>query len=119
MEEIEALHGSLDWKKLYWRAYSRLCWAPRGERRGVAEELQHEAVVKVLGPRPVPVGVSVIAALYQAVRGVARAWRWERRLLESLETATVRTATGGRALAKDSPWYCPFKNPQTRPSPFP
>lgn len=114
--EIERLHGTPDWRMLYWRAYSRLFWAPRSERRGLAEELQHEAVVKVLGPRPVPVGVSVIAALYQAVRGVAWAWRWERRLLESLETATVRTATGGRVLAQDALWHFALDHRGVRPS---
>jgi hypothetical protein len=45
---------------LFWRAFSRLFWAPSGERRGLGEELQHEAVAKVLGTRPVPVGVSVM-----------------------------------------------------------
>jgi hypothetical protein len=101
MAEIERLYGSLDWKRLYWRAYSRAFWAPRGERRSLAEDLQHEAVVKVLASRPVPVGVKVIAALYQAVRSTAWTWRWKRRRLTSLESASLRTMNGKRLLAKD------------------
>ena len=99
--EIERLYGSLDWKRLYRRACSRAFWAPRGERRSLAEDLRHEAVVKVLGSRPVPVGVKVIAALYQAVRSTAWTWRWKRRRLSSLETTTIRTTTGKRVPAKD------------------
>jgi hypothetical protein len=101
MREIEGLCSSPDWKGLFWSAYRRLFWAPGTERLGLALELQNEAVVKVLGSRPVPVGVLVIAALHQAVRSTARCWRQKRRRLESLETATVRSANGKRALAKD------------------
>jgi hypothetical protein len=101
MKEIETLLDSSDWQRLYWRAHSRAFWAPQGERRAIAEDLQHEAVVKVLGSRPVPVGVKVIAAMYQAVRSAAWSWRWKRSRLESLETATVRSANRKKVLAKD------------------
>lgn len=101
LEDIQALCESEDWKRLFWSAHRRLYWAPSTQRSFLAGELQNEAVVKVLGPRPVPVGVLVIAALHQAVRSTAGCWRVRHRRFESLETATVRSANGKRALAMD------------------
>lgn len=96
MKEIERICVSPDWRRLYWRAYSRMFWAARAERRSLADDLRQEAVVKVLGPRPVPVDVEVIAALYQAIRATAGAWRQRGRKAESIETATVRSSRGTR-----------------------
>jgi hypothetical protein len=101
LEEIQQICESRDWKRLFWSAHRRLYWARGSQRLLLAAELQNEAVVKVLGPRPVPVDVLVIAALHQAVRSTARCWRDRDRRYESLETATVRTANGKRALAID------------------
>jgi hypothetical protein len=104
MKEIEGLCDSQDWKRLFWSAYRRLFWAPRTERSRLAVELQNEAVVKVLGPRPVPVDVLVIAALHQAVRSTASCWRAGSRF-ESLEP-NVRSSTGecGSRTAYASPF---------------
>ena len=101
LAEIQALCRSDDWRRLFWSAHRRLYWAPRSQRKSLAAELQNEAVVKLLGPRPVPVDVLVIAALHQAVRSTAGYWRERNRRTESLETATVRAPNGKRALAID------------------
>ena len=101
MKELEMLCGSQDWKGLFWSAYRRLFWAPRTERSRLAAELQNEAVVRILGSRPVPVDVLVIAALHQAVRSTAGCWRRRQSRFESLETATVRSSNGRRVPVKD------------------
>src|ERR1051326_7485146 len=101
MKELQELCDSQDWKRLFWSAHRRLFWAPRTERSRLAVELQNEAVVKLLGPRPVPVDVLVIAALHQAVRSTAGCWRMRRSRFESLENATVRSSNGKRVPVKD------------------
>jgi hypothetical protein len=101
IEEVEAILLSFDWKRLYWAAYRRLYWARRSERTSLATDLQQEAVVRILGTRPVPTEVAVIAALYQAVRSVAGCWRRKQRLFESIETASTRSTGTRRLLVKD------------------
>ena len=99
--EIDAILSSYDWTRLYWSAYKRIYWVQGTNRLGLAADLQHEAVVRVLSTRPVPVDVAVIAALFQAVRSVAGCWRQKASGLVSLETACMRTAGRQRVAVDD------------------
>jgi len=94
-KEIDAILSSGDWVRLYWSSYRRLYWVQGANRLSLAADLQHEAVVRILGTRPVPVDVAVIAALFQAVRSVSGCWRTANRRLIPLEMER-RRSFGGR-----------------------
>ena len=87
IKEIHAILSSRDWTRLYWSSYRRLYWVQGANRVYLAADLQHEAVVRILRTRPVPVDVAVIAALFQAVRSVAGCWRTANRRVLPLEAA--------------------------------